>query len=335
MIFNDHMKLFVNTLFSGFPREVGFPARRTVNSFEEFSSLAHSFHLSSPIFIQLYKVNEVISEVEIDKIWIDFDHSSQFLLMSEIKIVYERLLELGFNEKDIVIVFTGKKGFHIYAKLKPKIYEIDFAKDFLNWIISWLCKDLISPDEPLFSDINRIVRVSGAQRPEGTFAITLNPLLIFKYNTIHDFFIEHKLAWKKLTNIGSNYLKKMSNGTKMNLLEIKQKVKSNGFKPPNKYQSLKSVSLGSPYTVSPITKSRKGEYFDYLKKIMRNREHLFYAIHAPNPRAIDRVRFAILLLKSKLPIDNIVEIMESLGWIDYNKEITTYHVNYIKRKYNL
>jgi hypothetical protein len=87
-------------------------------------------------------------------------------------------------------------------------------------------------------------------------------------------------------------------------------------------------------TISPITKKGDGEYFAFLRLVLGDTP-LFYAIHAPNPRHIDRVRLAIRLLKLKLPINHVVDIMESFDWRDWDVEKTTYQLENIKTKYNL
>ena len=330
MICTRHAQLFQQTLFPIFPREIGFPGRKLVKSFSEFMILADRFHNEAQIFIQLYNVNHSTQEVEIDKLWQDLDSHNQFKLIKDLKIIYKKILFLGFSKNNIVIPYTGNKGFHIYAKLKSQRYSIEDAKKYLFWINSWLCEDLETPDSPLFGDTNRMVRFSGIQRPIGTFMIALDPDIIFKYSNINDYFVENKMAWQKILDGGSDYLKTMNGGAKLNLKELYEKIKATGFKPPKKY-----ISHNYDKT-TPIQRQAiyQGQYYKFLRKIITD-EPLFYAIHAPNPRAIDRVRFARRMLSLGLTIDDCHNIIISLGWLDYKPEKTLYNLNYIKRKYEL
>lgn len=333
MIFIDHAKIFNEVLFNIYPREAGFPSRQLVNSFDEFLNLAQLYHLSSPVFIQLYNVNKEMDEVVIDKLWIDFDGKNQYELMSDLKTVYSRMLELGITPKSIIPAWTGGKGFHIYAVLKPKTYSIKEAKNYLKWIISWLCRDLKTPDSPLFADINRMVRFSGIQRPKGTFMLVFRPNTIITFPTINDFFVKHKFAWKKLIHIGSTYMQHVERSA-LSLPVMKTFIeKKKNFKPPRNHST---NSVGKTSAISPITKTtaKQGEYFEFLKLVILD-QPLFYAIHAPNPRHIDRVRFAIRLFRLKITLDHAHDIVKSLRWIDYEEGTTLYQLNYIKDKYNL
>ena len=309
---------------------MGFPGRKLVKSFNEFISLADRFHNESQIFIQLYNVNHSTQEVEINKLWQDLDSHNQFKLISELKTIYKKILSLGFSKDDIVIPYTGNKGFHVYAKLKTQIYSIEDAQKYLFWINSWLCEDLETPDTPLFGDTNRMVRFAGIQRPIGTFMICLDPETIFKYSNINNYFIENGFAWQDILDKGSDYLKSMNGGANLNLKKLYEKIKSTNFKPPKKYivkipeKSIKQISKNN----------NQGLYFDFLKKMIKDIP-LFYAIHAPNPRNIDRVRFAVRLFKMGLSVDDCHDIIISLNWLDYKSEKTLYYLNQIKRKYEL
>ena len=331
MIFSEQVRLFQQTLFSNFPREVGFPARRLVHSFDDFLNLAHQFHISSPVFIQLYNV--ISNKVNIEKAWIDFDGPNQFELLYELKTAYFRLIDLGFNENEIVIAFSGKKGYHLYAMLNSTWYEQNTAKELLHYILSYVCRDLKTPDSPLFGDVNRIVRVAGIQRPEGTLMLIINPKELFLYSNINDYFADHEYQWNKLIEIGNQYLKKINGGAKTNLKKLKDKIQlETKFKPPKQNKIITKSMMISQQKSITTRYNRGGEYNDFLKRIIKN-DALYYTILAPNPVHKDRIRLALKLMRTGLNVDDCTEIISTLNWMDFEDKTTRFYLNDIKGRY--
>ena len=330
MIFAKHIRLFLKALFHDFPRRIGIPKQFPVNSLDQFISLAQRNHMDSPIFTNLYQLFPALNEVEIDKFWIDQDSLNQTLLMLDAKTIYKRLIEFGFAKDQILIGFTGKKGFHVYGKLDSKKYDIDLAKKAMHYILSYICRDLITPDKPLFGNVNGVARVPGIMRPEGTIMVILNPEELFLFNTANEYFESYNFEWNKIISAGNRYMKQLNpKGAKIDILELAKLIKQRtGFVPVNKYVE----KIRNNKIVKSNYVKRNNIYQDILKKILKD-EALFYSIHSPNPVDIDRVRFAVKLMNYGLDIQDCVDIIETLEWIDYNSTTTLNKLNYIQNKY--
>lgn len=269
------------------------------------------------------------NKVGIDKLWIDQDSLNSHLLLRESKIIHERLLNIGFEENNMVIGFTGKKGFHDYAKLKVKKYNIEKTKQALHYILSYVCRDLISPDVPLFGDPNRMVRVSGIMRPEKTIMIMIDPQELFMYSTAIEYFKEYNYEWNRIVDKGTQYLRSIDGGANLDILDIENTIMDEtGFVPSKK------IIVSSPTPdYEPVYRNREyGMYSEYLKKILKNND-LYSAIHAPNPVHLTRLRFGLKMLRVGLDLEECLDIIKSLQWLDYDPAESLFQLNDLKRRY--
>lgn len=330
MIFTEQVSLFINKLFTDFPREVGFPARKMVNTYDEFLSLAQKYHMESPVFTSLYDVYPHANKVKIDKLWVDQDSFNHYKLLHEAKVIYERMMDLGIEGLNQVIAFTGGKGFHNHTKLNSKIYDIPEAKKSLKYVLSYVCRDLETPDYPLFGDINRIVRVAGIQRPTGSIMFVINPEELFLYPTINDFFIDNHFNYNEIIKNGNKYLKKMKSGANIDIVELAKEIKEEtNFTLPKRLTIHQDERTSA---IQPMINRLYGVYSEYLKKILKN-DALYYAIHAPNPVHTDRIRFAMKLMRMSMDTESIVDIIASLEWMDYNENMTRFYLRDLRDRY--
>ena len=329
MIFIEHVRIFCNVFsFNKFPREMGFPKRVMVQSFEQFIELAYRNHLNGPTFTSLYNIQIDRDNVEIDKLWVDSDGLNQSKVLKDVKIIYYRFLELGFKPKHIAISFSGKKGFHIYAKLIPLNFKIEETKKALHYILSYVCRGLKSPDTPLFGNPNGLLRVSGIQRKEGTFMVIINPIELFNYNTANEYFEVYNYDWNTIMNNGTKYMKSMNGGTSINIIQLAKKIKlETGFIPPKK-QVVAVVKKKLDIRIEKLS----GIYSEYLKAVLKN-DDLYYRIHAPNPVHVDRIRLSTKLMRMDLELNEIAEIIQSLNWIDFDMTTTMFYLLDLKKRY--
>jgi hypothetical protein len=139
-------------LIPTFPRYIAFPERKLIRIESDFYKLINKFNGIKNIYYSIYEWNEE-NWWHFDKIFFDFDGENAF---KEVKIFHNRLNEIGYKH---LILFSGKKGFHLYLFLKN--YErINNMKDALKNANLFFIKQLnIHPDEAVIGDIARIARV--------------------------------------------------------------------------------------------------------------------------------------------------------------------------------
>ena len=168
------------SLFGRFPREVANPNRWLVNSIPEMRRFIDYNNGITDIYVSLYSSNYVI-----DKIYFDFDYGPSVL--DDTKKVYKWLMDKDYS---VIPVVSGKKGYHLYAITKPKIYGVQ-AKLLLTKATYSIIKSvfgsfrqevhikpdgkqvrvlrnserIIGPDPTCIGDVRRITRVPNTLRP--------------------------------------------------------------------------------------------------------------------------------------------------------------------------
>ena len=166
-------------LFGNMPREVGNPQRWKIDNINQLSRFIQDNNGLNDCFISIYPSN-----VLIDKIFFDNDYGP-FVLKDSQKLVE------WMNERDyeVIPLISGKKGFHIYMKTRPKIYgpkaKLTLTKStysiiesvFGNFKIEAIYignkqqrilrtqKRIISPDPRVIGDISRLGRIPNTLRP--------------------------------------------------------------------------------------------------------------------------------------------------------------------------
>ena len=311
----------VSIFFNDFPRDVGVPYRRLCASYEEFRRIARK-STEHPVYIQLY-VNDTY-----DKIWVDLDSSSVIKVHQEAKIIYNRLVELGVDQKHIVVVYTGKKGYHIYVRLKPERYDVATARSYLHQVWGAITLGLQTPDRPIFSDTNRIVRIPGIQRPNGMMPVVLDPQVFLECNSIHEYVEKFNQRWMVIMDVGADLLHKLWMHRGVFTLEELFKCTKN-IKVPDSLSSVASRKKQAVQQAAPQQTSK-----DYIRKLVGN-DRLCTAIFRPNPFHHERVRFAVSLLKRGLDVDDVVDVISTLKWLDFDPAITRYHVMDLYQRYIL
>lgn len=331
MIFNDHIHLFLKHFFSSYPREIAVPTRIKVNDIKGFFQVIEQNHFKNSIFTNLYQITN--QKVLIDKLWIDFDGANQYLLTKEVKKTIERFLSLGIKRKNILIVFTGKKGYHLYVKMKPIKLDIETTRAMLHYILSYVTLDLKTPDRPIFSDVRRITRVAGIQRPEKSICFVLDNENFDTFPSINEYLDFYKYNYSYMISKGNKQMKKLKSSM-FSIKELHKKIKEENFEIDElvTFREEDKISYLDPIEKKERSKKIKGKaYTEFLKKILP--DDLFYSINSPNPIHRDRIRFAKKLLDMDFDVPFVIEIISTLRWIDYDPTITEKNVRYIKRKY--
>lgn len=146
-------------LAPSFPREVAFPFRRLVKTEKEFYELINKHNKLKNIYYSLYSCDEKhnFECTTIDKCAFDFDSENPCeLIANEILPFHEKLMRDNLKH---YIMYSGKKGFHVYIKVKNGD-RLRYVKDALfNMHHHFKDTYSINPDLQLFGDHKRILRV--------------------------------------------------------------------------------------------------------------------------------------------------------------------------------
>lgn len=142
--------------------------------------------IGSPIkdyYLSIYKYNEEqkqefditgsvkgVTDLVVDKLLFDLDSKQHpELARNDAVVLTDKLLNLGFQETDIRIFFSGNKGFHVQIDLTHDLSESEFKS-----ITKQIAGDLESYDI-VVSNPSRIVRGVGSVHTEsGLYKIPLN-----------------------------------------------------------------------------------------------------------------------------------------------------------------
>jgi len=330
MFYPEHIRLFSNLFFTQFPRDAGFPDRRTVHSLDEFIDKAMYEYASSPCFMNLY--NEVISFL-----WIDIDDKewNQEKLFSSVRDTYYKTFtdELKINPNDIILVYSGKKGYHYYIqntpiRIPPNGKALVSFKNSWKHVLTYVTRDLLQADSPLFTDNRRLTRIPGIKRPEGTICFALNPQELFKFNSLYEYLYSYGLNWDKIIKTSNAWLKTIRPTKRNYLAEIRQKTIDIDWKIPIKQNN---VSVEDLLSIQE-NKDGYGKTVDHILKRSLSAE-TYLGVHQHNPLNSVRITYALALLHKGFTVEDIVSFTSTLQWFDYDSDVTRNRVQYCKDKY--
>lgn len=342
MIFSQHISYFLKCLFNEFPREVGFPWRLKGQKKDsnQIAILCDKNHKENPCFISLY-------ERALDKFWVDFDDKetlNEQIAFNDARTYYKRLIEeIKVDPQSIFLVYTGKKGFHIYVLNKREVLTHE-KKSRLHLALSYLTRGLSTVDRPLFANTNCLTRVAGVQRPNGLFTICLDPAVIFGYySSIYEFFKEHGFNYNQIMNMGVSLMRKRlqdgystkgSENRHDYLTQILETIHKNDWKIESNYQGIQfNKQITDSIEYSHINqKEGFAKAVDLVLKASLSRSD-YFSILTPNPQHKTRIRVAKRLLQHGFSVNDITEFFSSLGWIDFVWDVTFFHIGDIQARY--
>jgi len=164
---NIHQKLSeLYGLLYSFPREVGDPNRKIVRDLNEFFKfILECTKNNKPCYAAVYRFkDQEFKEPEIDRVFLDFDAGEESLedCWIEVKNFAEFLESLKIHP---LIIFSGKKGFHIYIFF-PEV-SLKHPKETIQKFISLLIsryqaerkKEIKYLDRKIIGDTRRLARI--------------------------------------------------------------------------------------------------------------------------------------------------------------------------------
>lgn len=318
------MDVVTKQLFGRFPREIGV-YRYEVNRVQQFEDYVFNKCGIEDIYTSLYPSNFLI-----DKVFFDLDWGNQVL--GDAKSLFKTCESEGFQT---IPVISGKKGFHLYPIVRPKIHgteakirllrlhyyliEKTFGKFKQEKIslpngkeVSVLrTKDrIIAPDPQICGDVRRITRVPNTLRPPEN----LNYCTYVDPDKFLDMDEQDIIEHMKSTH---EYKIKINYRKAPNLEDF-----SYDFENPPNYNDF------SPISSENVVKSHITNRF--LKGILR--PCLYRHITSIHPSNDVRFYATLDLLTLGLQPDNIISIYSGLGWEDFNEMLTKKRIHWIKYK---
>ena len=310
-------------LFGRLPREVGNPARFPIYSIKQLQEFKNKYNGITDCFVSLYPSNFLI-----DKIFFDFDYGDYVL--DDAKSVYEYLTNHGYK---VIPIVSGKKGYHLYWLLKPRIYGSDVKVlltkatyyiihevfgDFKQQAIIdkdgrqrqiFRTKDrIIAIDPTACGDIRRLVRLPNTLRPpENNAYCTYLPPDKFLDMTETDILHHMKSI--------HNYKYDMDRSNAPLLTDFEYDLKTN-FNARETWETL----------TNPITTSNPNLF---LQNLLRPCIHKNLIV--THPSHLIRVIATIDLLNMGFSVDSIVDLYSTLGWEDFDEHITRKYVIWCKK----
>ena len=140
-----------------FPIQFGFPYRKKEYIAEnpaQFVFLAMSRLGRRPVYVELYPI-PLKRAGKIDAVFLDIDNDDLEKAYSDMRVVVKRIKD-NYGQ-DPLVVFSGRKGFHVYAFFDPvKLADTSFV---IRKYVRKMFGDIKSVDWHVVGDINRLVRL--------------------------------------------------------------------------------------------------------------------------------------------------------------------------------
>ena len=302
----------LNIIFGRFPRVLGLKSkskfrRIKINSFEELVSYIYKYNSIADLYSSIYDLF-----YGIDKIVFDLDSPNIQDAYVDTCLLVDKLKS---DKIPYLIVFSGQKGFHVYALFKywrppNKDTAIVANRALYHYFLSEV--NLKTVDVKLIGDVSRVIRIPNTKHTKtGRYAIPLPPSMCDEL-TVSDII-------------------SMSRDPKPII------IAHGVLRDPREYIDLSSMYAREYATAEKLDLAghsipkTKREVIEMLKPIIRPCI-LYIVSRDPEPPHDIRTYFVEELVWLGYSVDEIVDIIRRLNWIDLNERITRYHVNKIYEK---
>lgn len=321
------MQNTISLMFNKFPRYVGNPRQHQIQTNQQLQQYITVNSGNHNCFTSVYSTFN--GKPVIDKVFNDIDNESPNTALTIAKKLFIKYLDYDL---DIVPVWSGVKGFHVYPLLEPKIYGDDiqlllkqFSYKFIeeSGIFTTADDKMKIPlvDTAVIGDVRRLCRYPNTQRisKSGTsissFCIVLDP------SKFLDMEIDEILELSKCPQDLSNY--KIDTPTlTLNDFDY-SKVDLNSFKSnqilmPN--VDIKTIEIKNQSVTSKI-----------LSRLIKRPciRNLLLTVNPP-----DKIRYAATCELYRIGMNpfKIVELFAGIGWTNFDESQTLYQVQQICAK---
>ena len=292
-------------LFNIFPRDIMLPDtkkrgsyyRRQVKNEDQFIKYITLMNGSGMnTYTSIYDSTE---KPVIDKIVFDLDGTDLDIVFDDVK-----LLTRNLQEKNIPfsVVFSGGKGFHVYGLLKPFEMSRDMASYYLSNLEKLLSKGIRTVDTHLIGNISAIIRVPNTIN-KGRYCYPL-PLDFYEMS------ISDILDWSKTEHTFT-----FSDGELRTIQEITGDLKFERKEVVEVVDTIKSDSIPS---------------MEILEELIR--PCIFNEIKKSNPIMMARIDFVSEMRFLSFTPKQILDVIESLNWDNFDEEMTKYQIGRVFEK---
>lgn len=286
-------------LFRKTPRDIGRPYRQRINSFEELQKFVSLQNGLSDVFVGLYDYQKII-----DKLWFDIDAPSLEEALESAKKLFQKLKEKGL---EFHVIFSGAKGFHFYILIDDyRPPNTETGRLLLRQAFEQLTEGIDNIDRHVKGDINRLVRVPGSLHPK---------------------------TGKYCTFLPDNFI----NWTAREIAEYSSRFHTSEPKP--RYELNKIIDFNKVYRNTKVHEYKfeaqshhiSENIIEMLKPLIRPCVLQILQNDREPPHDI-RTTFVAELHWLGYGHKDIKEICSKLNWIDYDPNVTGYHIKKIIEK---
>ncbi len=207
-----------------------------------------------------------------------------------------------YNEHGIdwIPVFSANRGFHIHGLFEPEIVQQQTVKKLADQILKDTRNEGVI-DAHVVGNFKCMARIPNTKRLNGLWCIPLSQEMILDNPPISTIF---------------------------SLAKSPQSIYYNIKKRPKITEFVQDVKVEEHIT--PKHKSLPKESF-FLKDVLRPCVH--NKLISPNPSHLIRISAVIEMLNQSIPIPQILDSLESLEWIDFDRTYSRYQVESIEEKW--
>ena len=339
MIFEKTVKIALSTLFHEV-QEISIPSRRPVTDINDFYRKASAEHYKNHIYANVFETErEPTGEripTKINKIFFDFDTKNGMTLNqveNEVDIARDRILDRGISKQDLIKNWSGKKGFHLYQKIKPidNLYNGDnlpIVKQKIYGYQAQITKGLPSADTSVHADFAQVSRVIGIQR----FDTKYYPFTIPTKIRVNDWVKQNRgkgltETWGKLMGKSNDMLQNWGNG----VWDLDEFVFEEDYE-NIAIQEHSSIGKIFNYDLDELRENGEGSareeiygIFIYYMGKKLTEEFMCY-----NPQHNTRLQGASCLLEKGFAPELITNLASLIGWENFDYDKTFHFVSKLK-----
>lgn len=294
------MKNDVEIMFRIYPMDVGIPwkegvFRREIHNKEELNDYIKKTNGVASCYVSVYDTNK---EMTLDKFVFDLDDTNISIALEDAKELVRRV-RLPWT-----VLFSGKKGFHVYVFLSPVKLRRDIARYYLKKVQDDLSSGLKTVDPHVKGDVSRIIRIPNTLNG-GRYCTFLPPeFLTWDINQV--------LEWSRITH---GMLVSQSDAPLKTIEELAGNVEIPDTKPTEIDDEIGGIpSIG---IIKQIIRPCIVE--EMLNPVRKNR----------GPFHITRMNFVMEMKYHGFTQLQIFKTMKQFDFIDYDSAKTQYQIEKI------
>lgn len=291
----------INFLYNQYPRDISLPNsfkkgsfyRKQITckrDFQRYLSLMSGSNTST--YTSVYDTSD---KPLIDKFVFDLDGEDLNEVFAEVDILASRLHDRNIS---YLVIFSGKKGFHVYGLLKSSKLPRDIAGYYLGNLQRNLIDGLKTVDTHLVGNVSAMIRIPNTLN-DGRYCCPLP----FEFRKMS---IEEILDYSK-TQHSINFFP----GELQTIQEL-----ASDFKVPQKNESEEfkdEIKVGSIPSM------------DILEELIR--PCVIKEIQKSNPGSVARLDFVSEMMFAAFTPKQILEVIKNLNWDNFNERQTEYQIS--------